>query len=93
MATPKTDDTRLVPHRCPVCTGTEYYGRLARPGTRETCPNHVTVTTDPDTGDKVQTVELVYLVEVAGLPADRNRFGMTGEDINDGIVSHRGYRG
>jgi hypothetical protein len=59
---PKRSD--LIPHRCPVCTGPDYYGRLARPGTVELCPNHTTVEVDPDTGEKRQRVELVELVPV-----------------------------
>ena len=61
---PKAEPVRLMPYRCPVCSDSEYYGRLAKPGTRETCPNHASVRTDPDTGERVQEVDIVFLVPV-----------------------------
>jgi hypothetical protein len=54
---------KLEPHVCPECriSPATYYGRLARRGTKEVCPNHTSTEEDED-GNKVQQVELVYLV-------------------------------
>lgn len=73
--------SKLEPHVCPVCVEIpgEYFGRLARVGTPEACPNHTTVSTD-ENGDRIEKTEVVYLVPVKGTPARRNRFGLTGED-------------